>query len=179
MNDEERPVEEPSEQLAGPKKPESVAIGLGVICCLLWLSSAAFPALAHPKEEETLGGKLLLVGWAGIQHMMQEPGYLGWIANPIFALAVLAMMGGWYGTALISSACAAGLAALSFRLVPSNVAPGLHKAIVGVGPGFYVWQAAMGLSFVGSLGLFLLSRYKSAGLQPTDEDAQESQERYG
>jgi hypothetical protein len=158
-------------------KGRRLALVAGIVCWVLLALSAGSPAFhledgRGPNRQATFPGwALLLFGWLGLVSMAKGDlgwGALGWCANLGFFLATVALMLRQYRIAIPAGAAAVAVALTSFQLRGIHLGDLVPKGeIVGYGAGFFLWLAAMGLSFVAPTWLFFLTR----GPRPEAEES--------
>ena len=122
----------------------------------LYAAACATPALVfwHTGTQQlqtVLGGQALLMGPLALL-----AGQFGWLANPLGALALAALLTGRHRGAALLAVLAAGLTAHTFRLyghpLPANEAGEGELQLRTLGMGFYLWGASMLALALGALG---------------------------
>lgn len=115
--------------------------------------SLCLPAI-HAGGMSIQGSQLLFMGWLGILYS----GVIPWIANPLYALAVLMFVFGQYRWATITGVAALLVALDSLRLdtwrVDDKPVPIDHYGV-----SFYLWQASF---LILAIGAFVAWRRKQA-----------------
>ena len=107
--------------------------GLG-LALLLYAISLALPGLHLRDYPPVEGYRILLTGWYGLMVLQ-----VAWLANPLFAAAVIAAIRHRPRLAAGLAAAAFGIGLLSFTAT-NWIAH--HAYMERLGAGFYVWMAA-------------------------------------
>lgn len=134
-------------------------------CWLLFVTACCLPAFwleGRPEPEPAIG--LLLIGWLGLFQLLDgQIDALGWLANPFFLLSTLLTLSRSYRPALASAAVAVAFALTSFLIREMLVNEAGHtRPVVGYGPGFWLWQAAIGLCLIAPAFLLAMQRHRTA-----------------
>lgn len=102
------------------------------------------------------GGKALIAG-----PLAMLAGQFGWLANPVFAVAVTTLVLGHSRTSAILATVAGALAAHTFALkghpLPANEGGEGELQLRALGTGFYLWGASM-LALAGGAVVRALSK---------------------
>lgn len=131
------------------RRNPSPATLAAIVCWTLFIAACALPALRlEGRDEAWPGVSLLLLGWLGLFALLDGEVYaLGWLANPLFLLATLSPLIRTRRLGLMAGLAASGLALASFTVRELTVNEAGHtRAVVGYGPGFWLWLTAIGLS---------------------------------
>src|SRR5262249_41920588 len=152
----------------------SAPVVAGIVSWVLLAVAAALPAFhvagRAGRPGDVQGWVLLVFGWMGVFQ-----GAAGWFANPCFFLATVAMMLRADRIAIPAGAAAVAFALMSFLV--RDIRQGdlvVNGAIVGYGPGFFLWLSAMVLSFAAPTCFWLLSRASLPGADGLQGEAPES-----
>ena len=136
------------------------ALGLYVAACVV---PALFFWNTQTQQLQTvLGAQALLMGPLAVL-----AGQFGWLANPLWALALATFLTGRPRSAAVLAVLSAGVAAHTFRLyghpLPANEGGEGELQLRALGPGFYLWGiSALALTF-GALIRALGKRPPSSG----------------
>lgn len=104
---------------------------------LVFAASLALPALRLADGQAVPGWRLLVWGWFGLL-----TGDLPWFANLIYAVALACFVNRSWDLAWRLAAASALFGSLSMLVGDWWFDSADHRAVVGLGPAFYVWQAA-------------------------------------
>lgn len=132
------------------------AIVFACLLCLSYFVSLWLPALyfdrnqTNPSGDYYPGGALLLLGW--LETFSMSTSGITWLANPLFAVGLLMLIMGHHLPAVGLQASSVALASLTFAIkkVLTDEAGNEH-AVIGYGPGFWIWYLTLIASFVVSV----------------------------
>jgi hypothetical protein len=131
-----------------PARRPWILIGLTLV---IYAVSLFLPALHLDKDPKVwLGAEVLMMGWLG-PLMLQ----FGWVANPLGLAAIIFLIFRQWTLALIVAVIALLLGLSSLTIVGQQLyldEGGVNKALVlGLGPAFHVWMAALVLPAVATI----------------------------
>ena len=143
---------------------------VGGLCSVLYFVSWWLPALYYSRDPAPVqigkypGFALLLLGW--MEALSGSTCGMAWMANPCFAVGILALIRRQFGWATLILGVACGLASASFGVKSVCIdQAGSMATVLGFGPGFWVWYWSMATSFVASFLFWILS---PNGQKPVD-----------
>jgi hypothetical protein len=118
-----------------------VGLPLALFAMSLALPALGFQIVGGALETER-GWEALFTGWCAL-----FVGNLGWLANVVYVPGLGVLAAGAHRVALGFGTVAALLALHSLRLLgvdlPADEGGVRHMILTGLGPGFYVWLAAI------------------------------------
>lgn len=151
---------------AAPKDTVRVlGIAFTFFALAAFFTSLPLPALFYQAEPDAEspsrfpGFGLLLLGW--IETLRLSTNGIAWLASPFFAFGILFLLVTRFGWALILFLVSGAFATVSFRVESICIdEAGNYAAVVGLGPGFWLWYYTILASCAVSLG-FLFVRLSS------------------
>lgn len=123
-------------------------IGVMAVSPLLYVSSLPLVAFVCADGRRIEGWVVLAWGWFGL--LMLNP---AWLANVVYAAAVLISAFRLYGVAAGVGAFAFGLGLFAFAAGEWYFSESGGTKIVRLGPAYYVWMASFGVMAAGNAWL--------------------------
>lgn len=133
------------------KTIETASQAVAFFSAAVYFVSLWLPALEYDLNppngpvESYYGWTLLLLGW--LESLSLSIRGVAWLANPVYYLGLIAMLIRRYGWATVIQIVAIGLASASFAVQSVMIDEGGHEAaVVGLGPGFWLWYSSILIS---------------------------------